>query len=369
MEKLSTEKTRNSNIELLRVLSMLMIVAYHYSIFGFYAEDIMYSTNKSFVDIFGMGGKIGTDVFVLISGYYMVKSRFTLKKLLELMGRLWFYTLGILIVYTLIEGPGVLNGSLIKLSLFPLLTSHYWFVSYYVLLMILSPFLNVLVHSIEKRALGLLCLFLYSLVTLLPQFAGISFADGSLWLFVALYLSAAYVRLYIPKTKEISTKSFVIALVLLMLCALKVLVCNIKAQRAGDVQSLINSTEFMNAYSPFAFAISVLLLIAFVCCEARYKKLVSALGNASFGVYLFHANLIVNQHLYQTIFHTSGYAEHPLLFVHAIVTVFVIYVVGTALDLLRQKTVAPLWNVFVDKSECFAAKFCGVRENNKTGAM
>ena len=101
----------------------------------------------------------------------------------------------------------------------------------------------------------------------------------------------------------------------------------------------------------------------------RQDSIAFALGGTSFGVYLFHANIIVGEHLYQGVFHTSGHAEHPLLFVHAIVTVFVIYVVGTALDLLRQKTVAPLWNVFVDKAECFAAKFCGVRENDKTEAV
>ena len=123
MEKLSSYKTRNSNIELLRVLSMLMIVAYHYSIFGFYAEDIMYSANKSFIDILGMGGKLGTEVFILISGYYMIRSRFTLRKLLSLMGQLWFYTLAALSALIIIKGVGAIDGTILKYAFFPLFTS------------------------------------------------------------------------------------------------------------------------------------------------------------------------------------------------------------------------------------------------------
>ena len=62
---------RNSRVEWLRVLSMLMIVAYHYYILGFYDEELLQLQNKLFVDLFGMFGKTGTDLFVLISGYYI----------------------------------------------------------------------------------------------------------------------------------------------------------------------------------------------------------------------------------------------------------------------------------------------------------
>ena len=88
------EPRRNSNVEWLRVASMLMIVAYHYSIWGFFEEELAATGNKYFVDLFGMLGKAGTDLFVLISGYYMAEQRYSVKKFLNLMGTVWFYTIG-----------------------------------------------------------------------------------------------------------------------------------------------------------------------------------------------------------------------------------------------------------------------------------
>lgn len=344
MEKETSLNKRNSNIELLRVLSMLMIVAYHYAIMGFYAEDIMYSSNKSFVDIFGMGGKIGTDVFVMISGYYMVHSRLTLKKLLKLMGQLWFYTLGVLLVYVLVKGTGVLNFSLIKLSFFPLLSSHYWFASYYVILLFLSPFINAMLHNIGKRQHALLALLLFGLCSLLPEFFGIRFADGSLWLFVALYVTAAWFGLYVQPGKRLARICLAGAGLMTVLCAVKISVSNSSAQLAGDSVALEKSVDFLGAYSPFAFFIAALLVLGFICLEARQDRLGFVLGSASFGVYLFHANIIVGEHLYQDILHTAAYAEHPLLFVHALCSVLCIYLAGTLLDLVRQKSFAPLWD-------------------------
>lgn len=369
MKKLSSVKTRNSNIELLRVMAMLMIVAYHYSIYGFYAEDIIYTANKSFVDIFGMGGKIGTDIFVMISGYYMVRSRFTLRKLISLMGQLWYYTIVVLLIFTFIKGLEALSFSMVKSALFPILTSHYWFASYYVLLMLMSPFINAMLLNLRRGQHALLALFMFLICTVLPEFFGLHFADGSLWLFFALYVTAAWFRLYLEPGRNVARKAFALVSAILLLCVGKIILSNRSAQLAMDVEGLVNSVNFLGAYSPIAFLIAALLLVCMISLPARQDKAFFVLGGTSFGVYLFHANIIVNEYLYQDVFHTSDHAEHPLLFVHAIVTVFVIYAMGTVLDLLRQKTVAPLWNIFADKAECFTAKFCAVRVNDKTEAV
>ena len=79
MEKIQTNQ-RNSRLELLRILCMLMIVAYHYSIYGFYSDDVLSSPNKTLIELVGLGGNIGASTFVLISGYYMVNSRYSFRK-------------------------------------------------------------------------------------------------------------------------------------------------------------------------------------------------------------------------------------------------------------------------------------------------
>lgn len=340
-------KGRNQNTEILRIISMVMIVAYHYAIMGFYAEDIIYSPNKSFVDIFGMGGKIGTDVFVLISGYYMVSSKFTLKKLLSLMGQIWFYTLGALLVFLALKGPGILSVSVIKSALFPLATAHYWFATYYVLLMLLSPFLNKMMNALDRKEHMVLAVFLFLLCTVMPMF-NMNYAAGMLWLFVSLYVTAAYCRKWIGINKRVANACLIISVALIVLCALKICISNAAAQKIGDSEVLVNSVGFLSAYSPAAYGIAVLMLLAFSCREAKQNKFISLLGGLTFGVYLFHSNQLVNDVLYQDIFHTVGYAEHPLLFVHAFVTVLAIYLAGSIVDLLREKYFAPLWAKMIE---------------------
>ena len=79
---------RSSNFELLRILTMLCIIAHHYVVNSGITEKITQSNvlqwNSVFALIFGWGGKTGINVFVLITGYFMCKSKISLKKFLVL---------------------------------------------------------------------------------------------------------------------------------------------------------------------------------------------------------------------------------------------------------------------------------------------
>ena len=66
-------KQRNSSIELLRIISMVMIMFYHFSIHGhFDFATASVSVSRLWLNFISMGGKIGVDLFVLISGYYLI---------------------------------------------------------------------------------------------------------------------------------------------------------------------------------------------------------------------------------------------------------------------------------------------------------
>ena len=75
---------RNSNIEILRILSMLFIIAHHYAVHGFDLSAGSFTVNEVTLQILSLGGKIGVNVFVFITGYFMINSRFDAKKLLKL---------------------------------------------------------------------------------------------------------------------------------------------------------------------------------------------------------------------------------------------------------------------------------------------
>ena len=85
-------KVRNSNLELFRIMTMLLIVAHHYVVNSglaavggpIYADPT--NPRSLFLLLLGAGGKIGINCFVLITGYFMCQSSITPKKFVKLLG-------------------------------------------------------------------------------------------------------------------------------------------------------------------------------------------------------------------------------------------------------------------------------------------
>ena len=62
---------RNSNIELLRIVSMVLIAMFHFSVHGAWPENGPLASDTA-VEMLSFGGKVGVNCFVLITGYFMV---------------------------------------------------------------------------------------------------------------------------------------------------------------------------------------------------------------------------------------------------------------------------------------------------------
>ena len=93
-------KIRSSNLELYRIICMLMIIAHHFVVNSGLTlpEGPMMSNptdvNTLFLWLFGIWGKTGINCFLLITGYFMCKSNISLKKFVKLL--LWIYLYKIL---------------------------------------------------------------------------------------------------------------------------------------------------------------------------------------------------------------------------------------------------------------------------------
>ena len=109
-------KQRNSNLELYRIIVMLLIVAHHYVVNSGMMEEMAkepLSSRSIFYYIFGMWGKIGINCFVLITGYFMCRSHITLRKFLKLFLEIMFYKI---VIWAIFVGTGYESFS-IKLML------------------------------------------------------------------------------------------------------------------------------------------------------------------------------------------------------------------------------------------------------------
>ena len=125
------ENIRQSNIELLRIISMSLIFLNHLSYHGGFFE---YSTgiNHHVSSLFVCGGKFGVAIFVLIGSYFMIDHKFKTSKIIAL----WINTLLVSLLAGLILF--LRSGNIMQLfkSVFPLYTAVFWFVPVYIFIFV-----------------------------------------------------------------------------------------------------------------------------------------------------------------------------------------------------------------------------------------
>ena len=160
---------RSSNLELYRIIVMLLIIAHHYVVNSGLEEVMLLQPTSSksiFLYLFGMWGKTGINCFVMITGYFMCKSSITLKKFLKLLLEVEFYNIviNLLFVLTGYESYTIKEWLMI---LWPIESIGDGFVSCFLMFYLFIPFLNVLVQNLDKRmhlCLLMLCLFIYTIL-------------------------------------------------------------------------------------------------------------------------------------------------------------------------------------------------------------
>lgn len=191
---------RSSNLELFRIITMLVIVAHHYVVNSGLMPVIWenYPSAKSlFLLLLGWGGKTGINCFVLITGYFMCTSKISLRKFLMLFLPFYFYTTLFFIIFAVV-GYTELNAKFIVKSLLPITSIKDNFVSCYVVFFCFIPFLNILIKGMTIRQHQLLlglCLLVFSVFPTILIKVNYSYVS---W-FMVVYFIGSYLRLYSPQ--------------------------------------------------------------------------------------------------------------------------------------------------------------------------
>ena len=197
-------KKRMANIELLRIVSMMMVVMLHYLGKG----NLLPATTgamglKGYV-AWGMESLciVAVNVYMLISGYFLVESGFKLHRVIELWCQVLFYTI---LVPLVLIALGILPASIFNIyhilqTILPVQMEHYWFITAYIIMYLLSPVLSVAAKNMSKEQLkgtimGLLLFFAVSKSVLPVELTIDNKGYDGLW-FICVYLVAAYMRLY-----------------------------------------------------------------------------------------------------------------------------------------------------------------------------
>lgn len=183
---------RDSNIELLRIVSMMLIILFHFSVHGPWPADGVLATDVA-VGALAFGGKLGVNCFVLITGYFMTRSSVRVASVARVVLETWFYSWGLLILFAVAQPELVTQARLEKAAL-PLVSGEYWFITNFVALMVVSPFLNLLFDRLSRRGKSRLAAIGFVTISVLPTLTTFNPLGSDLLWFFYLYLLGGWIR-------------------------------------------------------------------------------------------------------------------------------------------------------------------------------
>lgn len=330
----SNSTQRQSNIELLRIIAMILIVAHHFSVHGgFKFSNEVITANLLWIQFLKLGGKIGVNIFVLISGYFLItKSSVKTNKVLKLWLQIFTCSMFFYVLFVIVGIEPFKISSFIK-SLFSLIFARWWFATTYFALYLFSPFLNKLLISLDKKDYKKLLLLMFAFWCLVPTFTSKSFCGNYLLWFTFLYAVAGYIRLHIS-LEDIDAFKYIMTAVVIIVCTyLSAVVFDVLGMKISVFSE--HSTYFFGETRFPIFIISVLLFVGFSKVNIGCKPVINVISSATFGVYLIHEHVFVRKFLWKTLFKNAAFAESSILIPYSLMAIAAVFLTCTIIELCR----------------------------------
>lgn len=282
-----------------------------------------------------MGGGIGDNLFIIISGYYMINSSFSLKKVMKLVLQVTFYSFSLTVLYFLLEGEGIPFITVIQ-SLVPFLSGKwYWFVVIYLEVYFASPIINYGIKGISKNHFRFL-LFVFGFVfvvvpDIIHQFISVNeFGYSQLIWMIYIYCVGAYLRLYpITGRYKESALAFLFTFLVIMITSKIALLCGLftSTDMIGNIaQSLLSILSGKGLNSLLPFIITVLTLYVFLNNKIGYKRSINTIAQCVFGIYLIHDHTLLRNIIWTRLFRIPDIQNDLLFPVYCCLIVAVIFV-------------------------------------------
>lgn len=331
---------RNMGVDLLRIVSMGMVVFLHVLLRGGILTSAgSLSINYKVAWGFETAAYCAVNCYGLISGYVGYKSKFRVSNLVMLWLRVVWYTL-LITVFFAISGRAIIGKTEWLSAILPASTEQYWYFTAYVGMFFFIPILNMFIENASRRKLeGVVsaCIFLFSVLPTVFRRDIFYLSEGysAFWLGI-LYLIGGYLAKY-RIGQKIKSKYLICgyAICVVLSWGVKMLM----DRRALMIYGILPDKDLLISYlSPTILFAAIFLLLAFSKFNVSVigKSIIGILAPLSFSVYLIHYNPLVKINILQDRF--SGYVQYGVLkfIVMLIATVLVIFVGCVLIDSVRE---------------------------------
>ncbi len=345
------KKERDSGIELMRIFAILMVIGVHaFSYGGFFSATSAVGGHIAAAALFmKLATRVAVNAFVIITGYFMVRVPYDLKKNLRRVGatyqKMFFYSVVLTVVFLLLgasywvdRGNTFTLWQVILKGLLPVSSQTWYFLTDYLLLCLLIPFVNLALQKLDEKQYRIfalaLVLFMSVWMTLvhvkpfnlaIEPFGYSDMVKGKqVFHFLFIYIIGGYFGRFSKEREKPN--------VLYLLGAFATVAVNYLLYTR-----LPSSCGFQGVAGDYANPILVLnaVFLLLFCKDLHFKsRIVNALGGTTLGVYCLTEFRYLRTVLWDNVnFRNMDNTNLWLNFVHVALVLCGVFLAAAAVDL------------------------------------
>ena len=290
---------KNSSIELLKVVGIIMIVIFHCymtvtmtgnSFYPGFAARIDFASlpkgiTKLVLLVAGYFGPLGNLIFIICSCWFLCRlDNIRAEKVILLLITAFVISLFSLGIIRLLNSEVDLSGKYIHDCFFPVAYGHNWFVTSYILIYCAHGGLNAAIRRMDRKTHLFVAVVLYFMYFVVPLYGKTNFFYSShLTLWFSIYIITSYVRAYMSEVHK--AKWFIV-----FGCAgFAYLVIS---KHFGFPHSIKDQGLLLWAKNTNPFLLLIGLgAVVLTTRKTVYNRAINYIAGLSILVYLFHENL------------------------------------------------------------------------------
>lgn len=337
-------KNRNLYVEALRLIAMLFVFACHLIIHLDWHLLEVPGRRFALANTVVQYGQV-VCIFFIISGYFLAHKKFVLVRIVRVWLPMVVYSMLLLTLTLVLHALGCLPSldacftdaeqetTFLKECL-PFFMNSYWFMSTYIVLLLVAPFLNVLINTCDRKMIKLLITGLMVASSLRLLTVSIV-AFTSLAKAITCYLIGAYFHRYRDVYQMNRIRFFV---VIIIISTSLMLGFNYMALGNSGIANALQWNDY-SSYHEGVIPAFILIAASLFALTLKYSEsrqttrgapegqgwhLVAIFSSSTFGVYLLHENYLG----WRVLWGEVNALVHPPAFTLGTVMLFVLLACG-----------------------------------------
>lgn len=339
-------KERKSNLELARIVAIILIVLYHVAIFRRNPQDLRifdepFHGNQIFVYVFQMWGLTGVGLFFLISGWFLQDVKITsIKKTVKILLVVYFYhTLDTVISYFL-----HINDENLFRNIYAVITSplEFWYIPAYLVVFLFSPLINELFKNMSMKKLGRILEALFCIMPVFTSFfgGGITMSDCSLAFFY--YILSIWLKIS-PNNFFDQYRKGILWISLFSVIIISILSILTFGRLPDRIFNLV-----AGRFSFLQVIIAVSLFYVFYHIQIPYSKIINRIAACTLGIYLLHESDVMRYLLWNKLIPVGEYFHDQYRYCIMVAAGACISLICCIIvEMLRQKIIENLISFFI----------------------